>query len=135
LKTIKPKHISMPDKPSKSAVEETQMQEFINLQKQYKKTVLARLFDGARLKEVRLMVEDKKPNTLIVDGLQFSKEMLAIEHDIQQANYFDIVVEENRVLDKLKLHGLTDTDVDNLLKQNKYVTKLKKVGKTGEYIG
>lgn len=125
----------MPGQPAKSAVEESQMQEFINLQKQYKKTVLARMFDGARLKEVRLMVEGKKPNTLCVDGLQFTEEMLAVEHDIQQSNYFDIVVEEHRLLDRLKLHGLIDADIDDLLKLNKYVRQLKKTGKKGDYIG
>lgn len=128
----------------KSAVEETQREELVNLQKDYRTTVMNRLWRGAKLKVMREQIElGKNGGQIQMEwlGMPYPLDMLCIEHDVEMQRYAEDVASENRLLDGLKVHGVTDAEVDVLLKENKFVKELRKVEKlddkpaSGDYIG
>ena len=137
MKTTIPKSIELP----RSATEQSKLQEFLELQRQYKRTFLARKFSGEKLAVVREQIKTGKI-TFEVNGLKYSDGMMRIEHDMQQLGYFELLVEEKRLFEKLKYHGMKEKEILALLNENKFVKSIKGDDakaegdkKKGDYIG
>jgi len=108
-----------------SAKESSMLNEYLNLQKEYRDNVLARLFTGAQLKEIRKQL-DEKNITIQWRGIPCPEDILVMEHDILQTQYFDLQANENNVHAKLKLHGVTTKQLEALVKTGKLLKTLPK---------
>ena len=117
----------------KTASEDYAFREFIKMQKEYKELFLARLYKGAEIKEVRKQL-DSGIISMQWYGMSFPEEILVIEHDILQNNYYDLLTRENQLRDALVSKGLCKEDFECLISEN----KLKKTFEKDEgesYIG
>lgn len=120
MKSLKVKNVETKETKAKkvmSANEDSALKEFLKKQKSYKELFLARLYKGAEMKEMREQLQsgDIKMQWY---GMTFPKSLLAIEHDIVQNTYYDLLMKEENLKQSLKQDGLTKQDLIDLLKKN-----------------
>lgn len=120
-----------PDAGEVRKVIEQKLREQIDRQKRYRATFLNRIMLGAELEEIRrqLDAEEKKKGsiTMMWRGIKCPKDILSIEHDIQQHNYGHKIAEEEYLKQSLKNDGLSDEDIKKIA-SGRYI-KLDKDGK------
>ena len=105
---------------------------FMNLQRNYKANMLTLHHWGAEMMEMRKQIKSGKIEMQWY-GMTMPKEILGCEHDIKQHNYFDIVVETERIKNSLIEHyGMTKEQLDVLVSSNSYTKELPIKNNKGE---
>jgi len=110
---------------TKKAAEIAEQREFIQTQREYKKMVLARLYKGAEIIEIRKQLEtgDIKMQWY---GMPFPKHILTMEHDIIQHQYMELLRNENEMKKRLERDGMKEKQIDELVSKNKYMKEVNK---------
>jgi hypothetical protein len=116
-----------------SAEQTGNLMEFLRLQRNYKRQLLTRLYKGAELKEIRKQLTEG-PITMQWYGQTFPKDLLAMEHELTQQAYFEMLTEEERMKKALVNADYTEADFEALMKQNHYKKDFKKV-ELPDYLG
>ena len=105
------------------ADEGLKQKEFVEKQKNYKSTFLARLYKGAELKEIRDQLESGKI-TMQWYGQKYPKHILAIEHDMIQDVYKDLISQEQYLKQALIVDGLTTEQITELEKNGNLLKEI-----------
>lgn len=119
------------DKKVKSALQAVAERDLIKRQQGYRKSVLARLYRGAELIEMRKQIEDNmnKGTPILMQwyGMPYPLQLLVIEHDITQNVFGELLTEENKLKEELMIvDKLTPQEVKELLEQRKFIKEVRK---------
>ena len=111
-----------------SSDEHMGLQEFLKLQRSYKRQFLTRLYTGAELKEIRRQLAAKPQNiSMLWYGQPFNNELLSMEHALKENAYFELLTEEERMKAGLVAAGYTKKDFELLMIKNRFKRVFKKV--------
>lgn len=136
MKSMKPKKIDTKQKTDakvKAAEEDYSFKEFLKRQNNYKEVFLSRLYKGAELTEIRKQLESGKI-TMQWYGQPFPKQILAVEHDMVQSTYYDLMTQEHQLKDSLIADGMSEGELKDLLKKGTLKRTFNK-NKNPSYLG
>lgn len=93
-----------------------QLAERIKRQQEYRKVWLTRLYVQTEIEEMTRQLSGSAQITMQWYGQPFPKKLLGIEHDLKFTQYMEIVSQENYMKQALKNDGLTDEELQQVLK-------------------